>query len=191
MDILILQGSPRLDGNTQAVLDFVIAEAEKNGARTETIQLSKLKDLTGCQECHTCQKHTDRPGCVIEDDMQAILDKTLKADLLLWATPVFCLSPTWLLKMAMDRFYCMSKFDDTGNYECLLAGKKMATVVTAGGGDNEGAEVVTEIYRRIAEFCRAQWLGEFVAGKVQTPETIRADKDLIERAKAFGRKLAS
>lgn len=191
MKILALQGSPRSNGNTQAVLEVVLSAAEQAGADTETIRLSDLNNLTGCQECHGCQAHTDVPGCVIEDDMQEVLAKAMKADMIVWATPVFCWSPAWLLKMAMDRFYCMFKLGDAGDYTCLLAGRKMAAVVTAGGGEQDGADLVVEISRRMAQFSKSEWLGAFVAASVTTPDSIRADSALLERASAFGRKLAS
>ena len=189
MKILALQGSPRSDGNTQAVLDVVLTAAKQAGADTETIRLFDLKDLTGCHECHACQAKSSEPGCAIEDDMQAVLDKAMKADVIVWATPVFCWSPAWLLKMAMDRFYCLFKFDEAGNYTCLLDGRKMAAVVTAGGGEKDGADLVTETCQRMSGFSKTRWLGAFAACQVKTPDTIRADMALLERAKAFGRRL--
>ncbi len=191
MNILALQGSPRVGGNTQAVLDMVIAAAEEAGAQTETIQLANLKDLTGCKECYACQKKPDEPGCAVKDDMQAVYGKMLEAELVVWAMPVFCWSPSWLAKMAMDRLFCMFKFQDGGDVNCLLAGRKMAAVITAGGGGDDGADLVTETCRRIAEYSKVHWLGALTAANVESPETIRADKDLVERADAFGKQLAS
>ncbi len=191
MKILALQGSPRPKGNTQAVLDAVLSAAQGAGADVETVQLSELTDLTGCQECFGCQSQTDEPGCIVEDDMQAILNKVLEADATIWATPVFCWTPSWLMKMAMDRLYCMFKFQESGDYKCLLAGRKMAVVVTAGGGKDEGADMIEEIFKRLAQFSGGRWLGALLAPGVKTPETIRADADLLERARVFGRQLAS
>lgn len=191
MNILALQGSPRLGGNTQAVLDIVIAAAEEAGAHTETIQLANLKNLTGCRECYACQQKPDEPGCAIKDDMQAVFGKMLEAELVIWAMPVFCWAPTWLAKMAMDRLFCMFKFQDGGDVNSLLAGRKMAAVITAGGGADDGADLVTETCRRIAEYSKTHWLGALTAANVDSPETIRADKDLVERAGAFGKQLAS
>jgi len=191
MKILALQGSPRSNGNTQAVLDVVLAAAKQAGADTETIQLIELKNLTGCRECFTCQQKPDEPGCAIDDDMQIILEKALRVDVIVWATPVFCWSPAWLVKTAMDRFFCMFKFEDSGDYKCLLDGRKMAVVITAGGGEKDGADLVQETCRRLAEYCKTKWQGAFVAANVKDADAIRADTDLVERARAFGRKLTS
>jgi multimeric flavodoxin WrbA len=191
MKILALQGSPRPQGNTQAVLEVILSAAEQTGAETETVQLSDLKHLTGCWECFKCKQAVDLPGCALDDDMQQVLEKALRSDVLVFATPVFCWSPSWLMKTAMDRFYCMFKFTDLGNVTSLLKGRKMAAVITAGGGEDDGADLVTETCRRMADFMQVDWLGALVAGTVESPEAIRADAGLIERAGAFGRKLSS
>ena len=191
MKILALQGSPRAKGNTQVVLETVLAAAKTAGARTETVQLSRLKDLSGCKECFACQRQSDKPGCVIRDDMQKVIDKAMKADLIVWATPVFCWSPAWPLKIAMDRFFCTFKFDSNGTLKTLLKGRKMAAVITAGGDERDGADLVTETCKRIADFSKAKWLGAFVAAKVGTPKTVKADRKLAARARAFGKRLAA
>jgi multimeric flavodoxin WrbA len=193
MKILALQGSPRPNGNTHAVLESVLSAASQAGAASEVVQLADLENLTGCMECFACQQKPDEPGCAIDDDMQGILEKAIKVDVIIWATPVFCWSPAWPLKMAMDRFYCMFKFNDTDyeDFRCLLQGRKMAAVITAGGGENDGADLVMESCRRLADLSQANWLGALVAANVASPEAIRADTDLVERARQFGRRLAS
>lgn len=191
MKILAIQGSPRTEGNTQAVLEMVLSAAQKAGATTEVIQLSELHDLAGCIECFGCQKTLDKPGCVVEDDMQEVIAAVLRADVVIWAMPVFCWAPTWYAKMAMDRFYCMFKFVSPTDYRCLLEGRKMAAVITAGGGEDDGADLVVETCRRMAEFSKTPWLGALVAANVKSAQDIRSDADLCQKAADFGRKLVS
>ena len=190
MKILALQGSPRADGNTQALLDLVVAAAREAGADIQTVHLRELKNLTGCHECGACQRDHEHPACAIDDDMQHILAQALLTDVIVWATPVFCWSPTWLLKMAVDRLYCTFKFT-AFDVKSLLSGKRMAAVITAGGGPEDGADLVIETFRRTAKWSGCEWLGALVAEKSQSPDGIRADAALVERARAFGRKLAS
>ncbi len=189
MRILALLGSPRPDGNTQAVLDITLEAARQAGAETEVVHLAGLKNLTGCHECYHCQQVADQPACAIKDDMQPILEAAMKADVTVWAMPVFCWSPAWPAKMAMDRFFCMFKFQDDGSVNCLLKGRKMAAVITAGGGENDGADSVRETCRRMAEYGKTNWLGALLACDVKSADLIRADKALIERARTFGRQL--
>jgi hypothetical protein len=72
---------------------------------------------------------------------------------------------------------------------CLLRGCKMAAVITAGGGDEDGADLVQETFRRFAHFSEGHWLGALIASNVNSPESIRADADLLDRARAFGQRL--
>ena len=89
MKILALLGSPRPAGNTHAVLETILTAAEEAGAQTETIKLSELDKLTGCMECNACQQHSDEPGCAVKDDMPLVIGKAIRADVIVWATPVF------------------------------------------------------------------------------------------------------
>ena len=190
MKILAIQGSPRQDGNTAAVLDIVTDSAKQAGAEVEVVHLTTLANLSGCRECNFCNANLDEPACVIDDDMQPVLAKVQASDIVLWATPVFCWSPTWLAKTAMDRFYCMLKFLPDGKVRSLLKGGRVAVVITAGGGENDGADIVTDIYHRMADYTGCEWLGAFVAASQTTPDAVRSDSDLTKRAQEFGRKLA-
>ena len=189
MKILAIQGSPRPDGNTQAVLNMVLAGAAKAGAETELVQISELEGLSGCIECYVCQQTPDQTGCGKDDAMRAVLDKAIAADAIILATPVFCRRPAWHLEMAIDRFFCMFKFSDSGEYKSLLEGCKMAAVITAGGPENNGAHLVSQSCQRIADLGKCKWLGAFVATKVKDSASLRADKDLCDRAHEFGQKL--
>lgn len=190
MNVLALLGSPRPDGNTRAVLDSVLEGARQAGAATELIELVSLENLSGCMECFVCQQTPDAPGCAVDDDMQEILAKALTADVLVLATPVFCWSMSWLLKAAVDRFYCMFKFGDQ-EVRCLLESHGLAGVITAGGGEDDGADAVTESLHRLAQFSNSRWLGTFLAANATTPEELRADEDLRSRAREFGQALVS
>lgn len=191
MKILVLQGSPRPNGNTQAVLNPVVEAAKEAGAEVEIVQLRDLKNLTGCQECYECQEVPDDPGCAIQDDMLAVIGKTLKADVIVWATPVLCWSVAWPLKIAMDRFSCLFKFHQGGEVRCLVKGRKMAAVITAANSQTGGGDLATEVCWRIAKHCENDWLGALVVGHDAAPDAVQIDPDLARRARTFGQKLAS
>jgi multimeric flavodoxin WrbA len=190
MKILALQGSPRVQGNTQTVLDMVLAGAKEAGAKVELVQLIRLKNLRGCLECCECQNDKNSPACPVKDDLQKVVEKALKADLLLLATPVFCWSLAWPLKAALDRFFCTFKFSAVGKFKSLLEGRKCAAVITAGGGKESGADLVTEVFKRTAKFSRMKWRGAFVMSTAESPSQLLADKRLAQKARAFGKKLS-
>ena len=190
MKILAIHGSPRSRGNTRALLDVVAGAAREAGADVELVDLNELKEITGCRECFACQATRDRPGCAQEDQMQPILDKALESDLIMWATPVFCASVSWLAKIAIDRFFCMFKFNSQGEIDSLLRGKSMAAVITAGGGEDDGADLVCETFRRMAGFAASEWRGAMVGAPATTPELIGDNRELLDKAEAFGKSLA-
>ena len=190
MKILAIQGSPRRNGNTQGVLDSVLTGAEANGACVETIKVASLSNVTGCLECYKCQNEIDKPGCDIDDEMMLVIEKAFAAELILWCTPVFCWSPAWPIKMAMDRLYCMFKFGDNGNIKSLLEGRRMAALITAGGSENDGADLVEQIFQRICSFADCHWAGTLIAPNLTTPDVVRGNQELSKRAITFGKELA-
>jgi multimeric flavodoxin WrbA len=104
MKTLIIKGSYR-DENTAALVDsFAEGLRKKNPkAKIEMIDLRKVK-VEFCTGCMKCAKTGGRIGkCVIKDDMQKIMPKMLDCDMLVWATPIYELGPTALMKRFMER----------------------------------------------------------------------------------------
>jgi len=190
MKVLFLQGSPRRDGNTQAVCSHMAKTLRGEGAQVETLRLADMT-IKGCTECFACQKVSDRPGCPLKDDMNAVYDRVLAADAVVLATPVFCWCMTAQLRAALDRFYAFCKFGESavGKFKCLIDGKRFALVVTAGGGPYDGAEICVASYRAMAAFLRLEDRGEFVAAPLGEPPKTAKDKALLERAAKFAGQL--
>jgi multimeric flavodoxin WrbA/protein-tyrosine-phosphatase len=99
MLVLGLQGSPRIQGNTGALLDAFLEEARRLGATAERLDVARKK-ISPCLECGTCE----RDGfCPIDDDMQETYHLLWRADLIVVATPIFFYGPTAQLKALIDR----------------------------------------------------------------------------------------
>ena len=103
MYVLGLQGSPRKKGNTIDLLSAFLDECEKLGARTQTLDVPRMK-IIPCQECGTCEKEG---RCPINDDMQHVYHLLRQADLIVVATPVFFYGATAQLKALIDRAQCL------------------------------------------------------------------------------------
>jgi multimeric flavodoxin WrbA len=100
MKILGILGSPRKDGNSDILLEEALRGAREAGAETEKIILDELQ-IHGCRDCKGCNE-TGR--CIIEDDMQHVLDQVLEAQGIIHSGPVYFYSMTAQMKAYLDRW---------------------------------------------------------------------------------------
>lgn len=102
MQVLAINGSPRgREGNTERILKPFLEGTRDAGANVETIYL-KDKKINHCLGCFSCWVKT--PGvCVHQDDMPELLEKVFAADMLVYATPLYCYTVTGLMKDFLDR----------------------------------------------------------------------------------------
>jgi len=100
--IIGINGSPRVGGNTDILLDKVLEGAKSKGADVEKVILNTLK-FSPCQECENIR---DDGTCIIEDDMQPLYKKIEDADAVILASPIFFGSLSAQTKMMIDRFQC-------------------------------------------------------------------------------------
>ena len=84
MNILIINGSPRIHGNISAMLDAIREEAEQRGAEVTTVLASRLQ-VKPCTGCMTCR---ETHHCVLpEDDAQCVLAAIKSCDVLVVGAP--------------------------------------------------------------------------------------------------------
>ncbi len=102
MKIIGINGSPRVGGNTDILLDKLLEGAKSKGAEVEKVILNTLK-FSPCQECENIR---DDGTCIIEDDMQPLYKKIEDADAIILASPIFFGSLSAQTKMMIDRFQC-------------------------------------------------------------------------------------
>ena len=117
-NVLILEGSPRPNGNSCILSDEFARGAEEAGCSVEKVQLSRKK-LSGCLGCNACYRNGG--VCVQKDDMADIREKMLAADVIVLASPIYFYSMTAQMKTLIDRTYAF--FNE-------LAGKTFYFIVT-------------------------------------------------------------
>jgi multimeric flavodoxin WrbA len=105
MKILILNGSPRPNGNTKAMIDAFKEGAASKGHEVTEVDAASL-NIHGCRACEYC--HTKGGGkCVQQDDMQKIYPLLRQADVLVLASPIYYHGFSGQLKCVIDRFYAV------------------------------------------------------------------------------------
>ena len=186
--VLILMGSPRRNGNTAALLEPFCRELEQGGAETETVWLYD-RDIRPCRACRACQKDWTVFGCPQKDDVQAIFDQVLGADLLVLATPIYSWYCTAPMKTLLDRLvYGMNKFYGLEKGPSLWEGKAMALLLTCGYRPERGCDLFEEGIRRYCKHSGLRYLGSH-AERHLGYDTVFMDDDKAERTRALARTL--
>ncbi len=107
MKVLLINGSPRVDGNTSVALAEMVKVFEKNGIETETVQIG-ARDIRGCVSCGFCYKNGK---CAIDDTVNELAAKFEDADGLVVASPVYYASANGTLVACLDRLFYSTHFD--------------------------------------------------------------------------------
>ncbi len=130
MKVLGISTSPRIRGNSDRLLREALAGAESAGAQVEYVNLRSY-NIGPCIECNACLTTGE---CCVPDDYQAMLDKILAADRLVFATPVFFMSVCAQAKNLIDRGQCLWAHKYVLKKESLTAGRDQRAMVIAVGG---------------------------------------------------------
>ena len=105
--IILLNGSPHVNGCIAAAFDEMIQIFEAEGIETEVIQIGN-KVIRGCISCGTCEKTGQ---CVFSDDPVNETAKKLEAaDGLVIGSPVYYASPNGALLAFLDRLFYSTSF---------------------------------------------------------------------------------
>ena len=106
MKILVLNGSPRPNGNTAAMVKMVKTfkdEAEAAGHQVVAFNVCKMH-IKGCLACEYC--HGKGHGtCIQKDDMQEIYAELADTEMIVLAAPIYYHGISGQLKCVIDRFH--------------------------------------------------------------------------------------
>ncbi len=104
MKVLLINGSPRRNGNTFLALSEISKTLEQNGIETEIAQIG-VKAVRSCIACYQCgAKNLGR--CVFDDDIcNRIVEKLDTADALVIGSPVYYGQPNGAVLSLMQRMF--------------------------------------------------------------------------------------
>ncbi len=109
MNILIINGSPHLKGNTSIALSEMQKIFESEGVETQTLNIGN-KAIRGCISCSSCKKNGK---CVFDDEVNKAAPLFEKADALIVASPVYYASANATLVAFLDRLFYSTSFNKT------------------------------------------------------------------------------
>lgn len=107
MKVLLINGSPRLDGNTTLAIKEMIEVFKSEGIDTETIQIGQ-KDIRGCIACTKC---FTEGKCVFNDLVNEVAPIFKDCDGLVVASPVYYAQANATLVAFLQRLFYSSRFD--------------------------------------------------------------------------------
>ena len=106
MNILILQGSPRANGNTAWMAEEYKKAAEAAGHNVTLVNVARKK-IAGCLACEYC--HGKGNGaCIQQDDMQELYPLMAEAEVLVLAAPIYYFTLCAQIQAPIQRMYCVN-----------------------------------------------------------------------------------
>ena len=190
MKVLVVLGSPRKKGNSQALVEKVLeGVGESKQFETEFVYLHGLKDLNPCMGCGGCEK---TGMCVIKDDMIELYEKIDSADLLFLVTPVYFYGPSAQLKIFIDR--CQARWSrkyllkERVRQSDNRKGYLLATAATKGPKVFDACILVAKSYFDTVDI---EYGGEFVVRSVDERGAFTSNDEEIAKAIRFGRDIAA
>lgn len=163
MKIVTLLGSARKKGNTATVLGWIEEALSQAGHDIERVTLAD-KTIKGCLGCAKCKEDTTAIGCVQKDDAETVLQKMIDADGIVFSSPAYFWGFTGPLKTLMDRSWSLVTGYHTPDHASLVAGKKIALLVTGGGQYENNVEPLFTAFGRLLSFYKAENGGELFVG---------------------------
>ncbi|SMD02788.1 flavodoxin family protein [Sporomusa malonica] len=177
--IVVINGSPREQGSTAALVDEISKGAGNRGAQVKVYNLNSM-NIKGCQSCYACKA---QGRCVLQDDMQELYDEIASASGVIFATPVYMWQMTAQLKLAVDRLYAFLK-PDYSSY--LTPGKKVLLAVTQGRPDTSAFHHYFEHMGKMLLFLGFGDYKILIAGGTRKPEDLLSQTTVVEEARQLG-----
>lgn len=109
MKTLIINGSPRVNGNTAIAINEMVKVFKDEGVEVDVVQVGN-KEVRGCIACGRC---AEIGKCVFEDVVNELAPKFEEADGLVVASPVYYASANATLIAVLDRLFYSTHFDKT------------------------------------------------------------------------------
>lgn len=177
MRVVMINSSPNEHGCTYTALSEIAGELAKQGVDSEIVHIGKAT-IHGCIACGQCRK---LGKCVFDDPVNALAQKLIEADGLIFGTPVYYAGISGQLKSFMDRlFFC---------YARKLAYKPAAAIVSARrGGCTATFDDVTKYFTiNCMPVVSSQYWNQ-VHGN--TPDEVRQDAEGLQIMRTLARNMA-
>lgn len=187
MNIIGLAGSPRIDGNSELLLDRFLDGAAQSGASVKKIRLTRLQ----MQPC-TGEEHCFKTGlCQFDDDASDLYEPLLAADMVVLASPVYFYSVSTQAKMLIDRCQALwARRHILKTSEFALNGRGVLIATGASNGKKlfEGLRLTTKYF---LEALGKDLAGCLCVSGVDEKKGILKKDSAMDKAALLGRSFAA
>lgn len=172
MNILVLNGSPRAEGNTSAMVKAFLEGVSDTGHTVTVIPVGQ-KRINGCLSCEYCHEKGNRT-CIQQDDMTEVYSALNEAEMIVIASPIYHHNMTGQMQCTINRFYAPG----------IPKKLKKCAMFLSSGGDHMYDGALFE-YRNT--FLRYMKLEDFGVITAHGEENKSPEK--MEKIREFGRRL--
>ena len=188
MKTLGISTSPRINGNTDILLQRALYGAEQAGSQIECVRLCDYK-FGGCTECEACYT---TGSCAIEDGYNLIQEKMLSADRLVFATPVFFMTVCAQAKLLIDRGQCLWVRKTVLGRRLFESPRDRRGMLIAAGGSASKKQF--ECVRRTVESCfdylEVSLVSSLFVSRVDEKGAVLKHPEALAESFRLGRELA-
>jgi len=166
VDLVVIQGSPRADGNCSILAGWAVEAAHELGRQAQVIFPHDM-DLRCCIGCYQCY---NTGSCVFDDDMVSIIGAIRESSLLVVCAPVYTNTVPGELKLVIDR--CQAYHAE----RALSGGRTGQHGLIFSVAGRKGEENFTCITRVISAFLRNLGItpaGEILIDRIDSVKDIR------------------
>ncbi|NHJ49612.1 MAG: flavodoxin family protein [Asgard group archaeon] len=175
--ILGIIGSPRKNGNTEIMIDEVLAGAKDAGAVIDKISLYDL-DISPCIGCNSCK---DNGTCSIKDDMSIVYDKMRESDVFIMGTPIYYWGPTGQFKSFFDRLLAATR-------QGIIKGKKVILTIPLGGSEPVARHTVGMLTDAL-NYMSAEIVAKIVSPSTLSTGEVKQKTDKMKSARESGKEV--
>jgi NAD(P)H-dependent FMN reductase len=189
MRVLGFLGSPHVNGRSAKLLKKALEGAASAGAEIKEFDLIKMniKYCTGCSACFLTKPELKIGKCSLKDDAPAIFEEYVEADGYIYASPVYDMFITALMKTFLERKIMLTyrpreavgKIPDS---RCCAYFKKKASIIVTGNCADEYREVM-------GDPCFEAYEGHFMIEQIDTVDKMYCGSHETLTEEEFNKKL--
>jgi len=180
--VLCIAGSPRRGGNSDQLLDALIAGVESTGARASRLRAADA-GVHACRGCNACSQTGE---CVVRDGMDAVYAAVDAADAIVISTPVYFATVPAVLKTLYDRFQPYWARRYVLGEPARDPRRPGALLVVGGGGDPFGTGCAITPSKSVLNVLAVSLLEIFECVGPDSASDMGHHPEALERARSIG-----